>query len=606
LQYKQGEYKKGIEESTGSAYQSASLGYEKTTHELSLAQKQYDHDIASLLLKESSHSYADYCPKELFYEQKRLREETTRLVHAVQAETQNLKESYLIESNITNRSLLSRLFYPITHAFSSKGSLADRQAQAKNQFASAARQTVTAQKNLELSKKNDQLVTCLLAEKTFSCEYQKELAGLMKRAESNEVYQQAIKKTVAEKGKYTEQTYAVSEKAQDLILAMGYDTKCFESATGNALQQYAHQEILKTIETTAHAEVVKDIKKESVSLCVTAQKCNDLQKSQLALSLADMSSFLCTSAKVVSQVAVGSAKGVVAGFVNSIKTISSTVNNCIEVLLNDPVAAAQQKINAFNDCFKNVLKVYAEMAQVQYIDPKDEAALFAWRDKTAHYREAIDSTVNCLVDRYKNSSLQDKVEAVTAFMTESLVLGKAGEVLLAGAAEYALEEKVINLFATEAAHEFLEVGSKSNIVKIIKDEVALSGKVLTGTDIEIACANAKKKIYTDLISSGSGNAIKSYDTKSLLHDVGHMFSADHKKRGIEALGENCYTLAAQCLEKVKKADTLGLLIEKDNVIETMINGKEATIKFYINNGTLKSLNLYPGQSNRKWFNKFNL
>ena len=78
----------------------------------------------------------------------------------------------------------------------------------------------------------------------------------------------------------------------------------------------------------------------------------------------------------------------------------------------------------------------------------------------------------------------------------------------------------------------------------------------------------------------------------------HIFSADHLQKGIMLLGETKEAIIGKARDVVLAADKLGELRNGINTIRTKMNGHDATIRVYFEDGVLKSFDIFKGLSNR--------
>ena len=88
----------------------------------------------------------------------------------------------------------------------------------------------------------------------------------------------------------------------------------------------------------------------------------------------------------------------------------------------------------------------------------------------------------------------------------------------------------------------------------------------------------------------------------------HIFSSKHTQKDILELdaGKNKRNIFDLMVEKVKTADSKALLKESSNDIVTQINGQTVTVRVFINNGEVTSINAFTGTSNRVIYNLIKL
>lgn len=78
----------------------------------------------------------------------------------------------------------------------------------------------------------------------------------------------------------------------------------------------------------------------------------------------------------------------------------------------------------------------------------------------------------------------------------------------------------------------------------------------------------------------------------------HIFSADHVKNGIMELGKSKDAILNQARDALRSADKVGGLREGINTVITKMNGHDATVRAFIKNGEVQSMNLFKGISER--------
>ncbi len=86
----------------------------------------------------------------------------------------------------------------------------------------------------------------------------------------------------------------------------------------------------------------------------------------------------------------------------------------------------------------------------------------------------------------------------------------------------------------------------------------------------------------------------------------HIFSDDHKAKGILNLGKNEQDICEKAISKIMVAHKKGLLQEELNQILTNINNLDATIRIFIKNGKPISINIWTKHAVRILGNTFKL
>lgn len=86
----------------------------------------------------------------------------------------------------------------------------------------------------------------------------------------------------------------------------------------------------------------------------------------------------------------------------------------------------------------------------------------------------------------------------------------------------------------------------------------------------------------------------------------HIFSADHVRKGIMDLGTSRVEILSRARDSLMAADRSGALREGMNTVVTRINGHDATVKAFIKNGEMQSMDIFKGVSKRAGDNVIDL
>jgi len=86
----------------------------------------------------------------------------------------------------------------------------------------------------------------------------------------------------------------------------------------------------------------------------------------------------------------------------------------------------------------------------------------------------------------------------------------------------------------------------------------------------------------------------------------HIFSKNHKKKGILLLGKNEDNIVDKFVNIVKLADHKNLLIEGMNQIYTKIKNHEVTLRIFIKEGVVLKINGFKEITTRRLGNAFEL
>ncbi|TRY26938.1 MULTISPECIES: polymorphic toxin type 35 domain-containing protein [Brevibacillus] len=90
--------------------------------------------------------------------------------------------------------------------------------------------------------------------------------------------------------------------------------------------------------------------------------------------------------------------------------------------------------------------------------------------------------------------------------------------------------------------------------------------------------------------SKKGSIIKKADFKVKTE---HIFSKDHKDKGIMKLGKNEKAILKKFRDMIENADEYGVLKDNtNNQIRTIINGYKVEVRAYVKDGELKNLNAF--------------
>jgi hypothetical protein len=102
----------------------------------------------------------------------------------------------------------------------------------------------------------------------------------------------------------------------------------------------------------------------------------------------------------------------------------------------------------------------------------------------------------------------------------------------------------------------------------------------------------------------NGNIIKQIDQKAF--KIKHIFSAKHIKHGLMRLGENTVSISKNAeiisnkvIEIIKNADTLMVLKEGHNKLQTQIDGLSVEIRLFIENNNLRSVDAFINYAKTK-------
>ena len=82
------------------------------------------------------------------------------------------------------------------------------------------------------------------------------------------------------------------------------------------------------------------------------------------------------------------------------------------------------------------------------------------------------------------------------------------------------------------------------------------------------------------------------------HENRHIFTEKHFESGLSNIPKSQRKIFKRVVEIVKRADSQGLLGESSNDIRTVIEGIKVTVRVYIRNGKVESINCFPNHSNR--------
>ena len=78
----------------------------------------------------------------------------------------------------------------------------------------------------------------------------------------------------------------------------------------------------------------------------------------------------------------------------------------------------------------------------------------------------------------------------------------------------------------------------------------------------------------------------------------HIFSVDHVKTGIMDLAKSKEAILSQARDALMAAEKTGALREGMNTVVTRMNGYDATVRAFIKNGEMQSMNVFKGVSER--------
>ena len=103
----------------------------------------------------------------------------------------------------------------------------------------------------------------------------------------------------------------------------------------------------------------------------------------------------------------------------------------------------------------------------------------------------------------------------------------------------------------------------------------------------------------NLISKGAKWVYRFFTVKTKIpsNSIEHIFSKKHIKDGILQLGKNKDDILKTTEKIIDK--NIDKLKEGSNTIEVVMNGHKATIRVYVKNGEILSVDLFKGVSSRK-------
>ena len=170
-------------------------------------------------------------------------------------------------------------------------------------------------------------------------------------------------------------------------------------------------------------------------------------------------------------------------------------------------------------------------------------------------------------------AIQDNPEEAIAMLTRILLQGKVNNAL-----------------------RFQNIQPLVNAVINQKELVNLVTRLRRALDHRIAQITEPVKTALSNAVQRANGVIKTYHERAINKD--HIFSRDHRKKGIMKLGSTEDEIISRFKNIVDRADSYGMLENGPNRIKTIINGLEVEIKVHIVDGKVMSLNGYVGHSKR--------
>lgn len=404
--------------------------------------------------------------------------------------------------------------------------------------------------------------------------------------------------SIADASRYTTQTYVLNDNVKQLLHKHGHKTAQFDTCFGNTLEHVIHQEsldILKRVDCLSPNSLLYDHQDAFIDFTVAMVEYNHEGMTDKATQIGDLCWTLLDFGQAVVE---GAALG---------------VYSAVDDILTNPIEAtvciiAGKQVLAYQLC-----KVLYNVADIGLTAVSD------WniaKEKWNSYTQPINDIINAISN--KELSLRDAVKGGTAF-----VVGlRAQNKLLGGLGKFCnvVKQKSINFIQKNPLlkpQEYLVTpeGLLFKATNNIKPPSKTASTVEIKNSVERKAArsnnlNSNNSAIKPALTSNSGasTGIIQNITKNLKDTIvkyeDHIFSPEHIRDGIMALGKDKKTIMNSMYDMIMSLDKKGLLQEGPNQMRVMINGIDnVEIRCFIQNGEVISANAFISDFSRI-FNNF--
>ncbi len=362
--------------------------------------------------------------------------------------------------------------------------------------------------------------------------------------------------------RYTDISYTLNNNTKQLLTTHGHDAAQFTQFSGNQLQHAIHQEslnLLDRIDSLSSSDLLYDHQETLINFTVAMVDYNREGFTDKATSIGD----LCWTLLDYGQAIV---EGAMLGVYSAVTDI---LNNPIQATIN---IVAGRQILTYQLC--KVLYNVADIG-VTALTNFDDA-----KDKWNKYVEPLNNIIDAI--NKKEITLRDAIKGGTA-----LIVGwKAQSKLLGGLGKFCntIKQKSIR-FAQNNVSSFtiqqylatpegllFKIASQSTKLKqsehatALKLKHAVNNKVIKSNNVKNNTSSTTKSVISSQIKSHK-RIIQNInrDLRSTINQYkDHIFSPDHKEKGILSLGKNEEVIINSLHDTIISLDQKGLIQEGPN------------------------------------------
>jgi len=401
--------------------------------------------------------------------------------------------------------------------------------------------------------------------------------------------------------KRAKKSYNLNNNVKQLLSKYGHETKHFMYCFGNQLQQVIHQEsldILDRVNSLPKGSLLYPHRQAMVDFTVAMADYNHAHMTDKAMDIGDLCWTLLDYGQAIAE---GVALGVYS-VAHDVLTHPIETTVCI---------VASKEVLAYQLC--KVLYNVADIG-VTAIHNVDEA-----KEKWNKYTEPLNNIIDAITN--KEITVRDAIKNGTAFVVGYKAQGR----LLGGLGKFCntIKQKSINfvknnsllnpqeylitpeglLFKATTQSNKLKLAGQTNSATNLKNTVnsRVSKNIKNDKPIAKIATNRSMPINT-LAGKGIIRNIKNLKSNILKHE-GHIFSDDHLKKGILALGKSKATIMDSLYDAILSVDKKGLLQEGPNQLRVMINGIDnVEVRCCIRGGEVISVNAFISDFGRIFSN----
>ena len=382
-------------------------------------------------------------------------------------------------------------------------------------------------------------------------------------------------------------SYNLNRNVKQLLSHYGHELTPFAHCSGNQLQQVIHQEsldILDRIDTLPHDSLLYDHQEALVNFAVAMADYNHAGLTDKAMTIGDLCWTLLDYGQAI-------AEGAALGVYSAARDI---LTNPIEATV---CLVAGKQVLAYQLC-----KVLYNVADIGV------TAIYNFegaKEKWNKYAEPLNNIIDAI--NKKEIMVRDAIKGGTAFIVGYKAQGK----LLSG----------VSKFCTTIKHKSISFVENNLLLNpqwylttpegFLFKATAKSNKSMSGEKAD--SSSGLKKIIEDKISHQNSlstvvnpgkSVIRQGDLRAKIQQYDeHIFSKDHKDKGILTVGENKEAIMDSLCENLLSLDKKGYLREGNNQLRVMINGIDnIEVRCFIRKGEVIGINAFISNFGRVFSN----